>query len=54
MTDETRPPRCGHETKTGPCIRPEGHTPNGHQSRAARDKQEAARKQKAPPPAART
>jgi hypothetical protein len=36
-TTETTTPRCGHETKSGPCIRPAAHTPNGHMSKAVAD-----------------
>lgn len=36
-TAKTPAPRCGHETKSGPCVRPEGHTPNGHMSKAVLD-----------------
>ena len=28
---------CGHPTKSGPCCRPAGHTPNGHMSQKVSD-----------------
>ena len=36
--------RCGHDTTSGPCVRPEGHTPNGHMSQAVADKKRANQK----------
>lgn len=29
--------KCGHPTKSGPCCRPAGHTPNGHMSQKVAD-----------------
>jgi len=40
-TEKTPAPRCGHETSTGPCYRPEGHPKTGHISKAALDAKRA-------------
>jgi DnaJ domain len=32
-----KPGACGAPTKSGPCCRPEGHTPNGHMSQKVSD-----------------
>ena len=40
-TEKTPAPRCGHETSTGPCYRPEGRPKTGHISKAALDAKRA-------------
>lgn len=45
-TTAAKTPRCGHETKSGQCVRPEGHTPNGHMSKAVLDAKNANAKAK--------
>jgi hypothetical protein len=42
--EKTETVKCGHATSSGPCIRPLGHTANGHMSKAARDKKTSNRK----------
>lgn len=36
-----KPGACGHPTKSGPCARPAGHTPNGHMSQKVADQKRA-------------
>jgi hypothetical protein len=47
-------PRCGHETKSGPCCRPEGHghPATGHMSKAIRDAKTATARGKSMDPEA--
>lgn len=51
-TETAKSPHCGHETKSGPCVRPEGHTPNGHMSKAVLDAKTANVKAKTTDPEA--
>jgi hypothetical protein len=47
--DAPKPGACGAQTKSGPCCRPAGHTPNGHMSQKVADQKRAnqrARQQK--------
>src|SRR5258708_1225955 len=45
-------PRCGHETKSGRCSRPEGHPATGHMSKAIRDAKTATARGKSMDPEA--